>query len=774
MNKKINIKSIIIFIVFFLVIIASCSKEDEKNSTIPTVEDKIYSISFLNYNNDLLYKTDVKEGAIPEYKGDLPIKVEDSNYTYEFIGWTPSLDKIYDDTIYVAKFNQISKVQVIQVNFDSDFDLKINSQYVNKGDRVREPDTPTREGYTFLGWFLGSEQWSFLNNTVAYDMVLKAKWSINSYELNLTINTDEVGSIIDISGTYDYGEVITLQASVPKSGYSFMGWYDGEKQVSPAREYTFNMPAMNITYTAKYIANTNTPYKVEHYQQNVDNDNYPTTPSDVDNLTGTTDTLTNGSVKTYTGFTSPEITQVNIEGDGSTVIKLYYIRNSYNVELNSNDDNIGSVSGTGSYKYGTEVTITATSNPGYSFVGWSDGSNIINDNPTYTFNMPASNVSYTAMFEANTNTPYKVEHYQQNVDNDNYPTTPSDVDNLTGTTDTLTNGSVRTYTGFTSPSITQVIIEGDGSTVIKLYYIRNSYSLTTTNDNTSIGTIVDKSGIYKYGKSITLNASSPLILGYDFLGWYDGKNLIDDLDYTFYMPANNITYTAKYGLLEEMSMFDFVSTSTTCTITGLKDKSVTEIIIPNCVTSIGENAFNSCYYLSSITIPSSVTSIEKTAFIYCVSLKDIFIPSSVTSIAPAAFLGSSFTSIVVDEENDVYDSRENSNAIIETATNVLIVGCLGTKIPTSVTSIAPAAFGTTSITSIIIPTSIVSIGFLAFGDCTQLTNVFYCGNNLQFSNIVIDKNDELTSATIYYYSETQPTETGNYWHYVNGEPIIWT
>ncbi len=144
------------------------------------------------------------------------------------------------------------------------------------------------------------------------------------------------------------------------------------------------------------------------------------------------------------------------------------------------------------------------------------------------------------------------------------------------------------------------------------------------------------------------------------------------------------------------------------------------------VTHVGNLAFWQCD-VTGVTLPNTITTIETQAFMEC-TLDSIYIPASVTSIEPGAFGGcNQLVSIQVDENNPVYDSRENCNAIIETATNTMVCATLGTVIPSSVTAIGELCFGNypdgLHISSIVIPDQVVSIGAQAFMFCCNLQDV---------------------------------------------------
>ena len=153
--------------------------------------------------------------------------------------------------------------------------------------------------------------------------------------------------------------------------------------------------------------------------------------------------------------------------------------------------------------------------------------------------------------------------------------------------------------------------------------------------------------------------------------------------------------------------------------------SLKEITIPEGVTSIDSAAFSGCSSLMEITIPEGVEGLGNAMFRDCSSLTEISIPKRVMSIGSGVFKGcNSLATIKVEEGNAVYDSRADCNAVIETESGTLIVGCKNTVIPEGVAGIGHAAFsGCNGLTGINIPEGVTKIDYYAFVGCSRLTEI---------------------------------------------------
>ena len=141
------------------------------------------------------------------------------------------------------------------VTFNSNDGSVVETKIVKDGDRVAEPDAPTREGYSFGGWYTGNNsfnnRWNFTSNTVTANIILFAKWIENVVNFTVTFNSDEGSAVTD--QTIAQGALAVKPAAPTRAGFVFGGWY---KEATLINEWNFSTDVVNgdVTLFAKWIA----------------------------------------------------------------------------------------------------------------------------------------------------------------------------------------------------------------------------------------------------------------------------------------------------------------------------------------------------------------------------------------------------------------------------------------------------------------------------------------------------------------------------------------
>lgn len=222
---------------------------------------------------------------------------------------------------------------------------------------------------------------------------------------------------------------------------------------------------------------------------------------------------------------------------------------------------------------------------GYCFVKWD-----------YDFAKAiSSDLLISASWTAATDTPYKVEHYIQNVTMNGY--TLEQVSPLSGTTGSTVSAEPISIPHFTFAENMGTLtgeIEADGSLVLRVYYKRNTYSVSSPHGSYS------GASQYAYNATVSIELLSEHP-GYRFIGWYSGETLLcQTRRFSFNIDKN---VEAKFEVIPEMQNYIFESNVNYCRIDGIKDKTVTALTIPIYVTDISEGALSGCSALRELTLP---------------------------------------------------------------------------------------------------------------------------------------------------------------------------
>lgn len=183
-------------------------------------------------------------------------------------------------------------------------------------------------------------------------------------------------------------------------------------------------------------------------------------------------------------------------------------------------------------------------------------------------------------------------------------------------------------------------------------------------------------------------------------------------------------------------------------------RSISKLIFPSSLKTIEMQAFANLDNLEEMYLPEGLEVIEGYAILSCKQLDNVVIPSTVKEFGYNFSNCPALKSLAVAEGNEVYDSRENCNAIIETATNTLLSGSNSTVIPNSVTKIGQSAFRNRAIASITIPSSVTEIESSAFSQCSSLTSIIIPNSVMIIGNSAFSDCSNLASVKL---PDKQPT-----------------
>ena len=396
--------------------------------------------------------------------------VEENNYVAKKMATASTDDGIAFTTTHFSEYAIVEAVEgkFYPVSFfymDGDQKVVISEgQYVEEGQAAEAPEAPNREGYTF-------DRWSVDFSNVTSELDVEAIYIENVGTITLRINyvynskdgpTASAPWIAEVLAGSEYEAIVP---SPELDGYI------------PDREsVTFDGPYMEDQ--TKYVVYTGTEvdYTVNHIQLGVDGVSQEIV--DTEKLTGISGSLTNAEAKEYVGFHVQEIPNVTIQSNGQTVVNVVYARNTYEISFNTTEG--ASYVETQRAVYGAPiVTPENPTKQGYTFVGWF---------PELPETMPAQNMQVTAQWRGNTEAPYQIIYWLENLDGSGYDYVTS------------VNGNGRVGDEITARDLTggqwedanidpdgvardtskdsEEIIAADGSAVKNVYYNRKTFNIS--------------------------------------------------------------------------------------------------------------------------------------------------------------------------------------------------------------------------------------------------------------------------------------------------------
>lgn len=506
-----------------------------------------WEIKFVNWNGEELQKGNVSVGEMPVYNGSEPTKepATDDGYTYTFSGWEPEIVEVTAAATYTAKFTKSPKSYKITYKLDGGtLDSGDTDSY--KHETAKTLPEPTKTGHKFEGWYTDNTFATKVTEVSADaigDKIFYAKWSKESYKVNLVLNNGSLQDGEDIT-SYTYGDTKTLPTPT-RTDYDFQGWYTEDNTTSTKVEEISSTDTEDKTFYAQWK-------KKQFTITFVNDDNTPLWSNKVD--VGTTPSYSGTPTKkpaTDDGYTyafekwEPAITTVSQDA----TYKATYTQTpkEYTVTLNANGGTLETIEV--KYTFGKGVTLPTPSKNGYSFAGWCLKSDC-SDTPIIAISTTTlGDNTYYAKWNKEEATEYAITF--KNYDG----TVLKTIDIAEGTMaayvgDTPTKPQDDKYT-YTHSGWTPELAKVTGAAEYTATFTPEprEYKVTLKKDGGSIASGSSDVTSYKYGTAVTLPTLEKS--GFTFDGWYEDEALTTKVTQVPADATGDKIYYAKWTTKSE-------------------------------------------------------------------------------------------------------------------------------------------------------------------------------------------------------------------------------